>query len=425
MKDEDKTKEQLQIELRELRQRLVELEKSETKLQHDLQQDRDLIAKVLDTTDTLIRNFVGAVLDIANALVVVFDPDGRILNCNPTFEQTTLYSLDEVQGRHVWDLFPVPEQVNRVRSIFGQMKTSKGGKPIECAWIMKDGRYRHISWSHIILQNPDDSISYILGTGVDVTEQKLAEAEIRKALEKEKELNELKSSFVSIASHEFRTPLTTIVMSAEILEHHRDKLSQERQRQEFQRIKATVNRMTELIDDVLIISKAESRFQEFNPTSFNLEQFCRQLVEDIQRSTRSNHTIDFISKGVPLLSCMDESLLHHILTNLLSNAIKYSPKGGIVDFQVDCQDKDVRFQIKDSGIGIPPEDQKRLFETFHRAKNVGKIPGTGLGLSIVKRMVDLHGGQIRVESEVGMGTNFIVTIPLSRNVQIDKEESND
>jgi signal transduction histidine kinase len=148
-----------------------------------------------------------------------------------------------------------------------------------------------------------------------------------------------------------------------------------------------------------------------------LEQFCRQLVEELQISTGEKHEIVFRSKGEFSEAVLDESLLRHIFTNLLSNAIKYSPAGGTVRFELIHQDETAIFQIQDEGIGIPPEDQKRLFQPFDRAKNVGKIPGTGLGLAIVKKCVEAHGGQISVTSEVGVGTTFTVMLPLTSEVR--------
>ncbi len=139
---------------------------------------------------------------------------------------------------------------------------------------------------------------------------------------------------------------------------------------------------------------------------------CQDLVEDIELGIGKQHEISWVNSGMASKACMDEKLLRHILTNLLTNAVKYSPLGSVVRFNCHCREQEVIFEIQDQGIGIPPEDQKRLFESFHRAKNVGNIQGTGLGLSIVKKSVDLHGGKLAVHSEVGVGTTFKVTLPL-------------
>ena len=239
-----------------------------------------------------------------------------------------------------------------------------------------------------------------------------AESEIRKALEKEKELNELKSRFVSMVSHEFRTPMSTILFSTDLLEMYINQWSEEKKMLHLHRIQSAIQRMIEMLDDILVIGKAEAGKLEFNPHTFDLEKFCQELVEDIQNADKNQHTLNVnIQDGLTEVN-MDDKLLRHILINLLSNATKYSPENSAIDFSVSCQDNQVIFSIKDSGIGIPVEDQQRLFDAFHRATNVGSIPGTGLGLAIVKKSVDLHGGQITLYSEKGVGTTFTVTLPL-------------
>ena len=245
----------------------------------------------------------------------------------------------------------------------------------------------------------------------DITERKRAEADIRNALEKEKELNELKSRFVSMTSHEFRTPLTTILSSAELLQDFGNIWDEEKKLKHFLRIQTSVTHMTGLLNDVLLIGKAEAGKLEFKPTPLDLISFCRELTEEMELAAE-NHTIIFCSGGDCTNACMDEKLLRHILSNLLSNAIKYSPSGGTVKLELIGEQKTVMFHIQDRGIGIPQADLIQLFDSFHRASNVGTISGTGLGLAIVKKAVDLHNGQIFVKSEVGVGTTFTVKLPL-------------
>jgi signal transduction histidine kinase len=241
-----------------------------------------------------------------------------------------------------------------------------------------------------------------------------ANAEIQKALEKEKELSNLKSRFVTMASHEFRTPLTTILSSAALLEKYSHKLAEEKKINHLQRIQAAVQHMTGLLNDVLLIGKAEAGKLEFQPTPLDLAQFCRELVEEMQQTT-DTHTIAFRIQNQGTTACMDEKLLRLIFSNLLSNAIKYSPQGGVVDFDLVYKPQAVIFYIQDRGIGIPIAEQAQMFDSFHRASNVGTISGTGLGLAIVKKAVDLHGGKIAVKSEVAAGTTFTVTLPLSES----------
>jgi signal transduction histidine kinase len=215
-----------------------------------------------------------------------------------------------------------------------------------------------------------------------------------------------------MASHEFRTPLTTIVSSTELLEIYGQKWTEDKKQKHYQRIEAAVDRMTSLLDDVLLFSKVEAGKLEFNPKPLVLKKFCSDLVEELQLGIGVNHKLTFVYSSPCQNACMDEKLLMHILGNLLSNAIKYSPQDTTILFGCYCNEEEVIFEVKDEGIGIPTEDQGRLFESFHRAKNVGNIPGTGLGLAIVRNSVDLHGGRIIVESEAGVGTTFKVILPL-------------
>jgi two-component system sensor histidine kinase/response regulator len=249
----------------------------------------------------------------------------------------------------------------------------------------------------------------------EVHRREIAEAEVRKSLSKEQELNQLKSYFVSMVSHEFRNPLTTILGFAELIRDFDQQLTSEKRQAYLRQIQESARRMTALLNDVLSIGQAEAGKLEFNPEPLDVEEFCRDLVEEIKLGNSVQHTITFSRPSQLTKACMDKNLLRQILTNLLSNAIKYSPEGSAVTFDLICQDEKAIFDIKDEGIGISPEDQQRLFESFQRGSNVGKISGTGLGLTIVKKAVDLHGGQIAVKSEVGVGTTFSVAIPLNNS----------
>jgi len=170
--------------------------------------------------------------------------------------------------------------------------------------------------------------------------------------------------------------------------------------------------MTQLLDDVILMGKAEVGKLECEPIMLDIVQFCRDLVDELYPNNISKCPMAFVSQTSVFHACLDEKLLRHILSNLLSNAVKYSPNGGTINFQLGCQQDEINFQIQDEGIGIPLNDQERLFSSFYRASNVGNISGTGLGLAIVKKAVDLHQGKITVKSEVGVGTTFLVSLPL-------------
>lgn len=243
-----------------------------------------------------------------------------------------------------------------------------------------------------------------------------AESLIQTALKKEKEINELKSRFVSVVSHEFRNPLNTILFSTELLQRYGDQISDKKKETYLERIQGSVKRMNELLSDVLTVGETEAGKLHFNPQPFDVIRFCKDLIDEFHFSDRHKNPIHFsfrqTSRDRPSLPILDERLLRHILTNLLSNALKYSPNGHPIDFKLKLSDQAAIFRIQDHGIGIPKSDQIHLFESFHRASNAKSIPGTGLGLSIVKQCVDLHGGAIVVESEENQGTLFTVTLPL-------------
>jgi signal transduction histidine kinase len=223
-------------------------------------------------------------------------------------------------------------------------------------------------------------------------------------------LKALKSRVVSTISHEFRTPLTTILSSSELLEKYRHKLTEEKQLKHLHKIQVAVQRLTEILNDVLTLEEVELGKLAFNLAPVNLVQFCRELVDRLQLGLPQKRLI-FTHRGECTEAWLDENLLRHILSNLLSNAIKYSPNDSTVEFNVVCQESEITFEVIDRGMGIALEERMRLFESFYRGDNVGNIQGTGLGLAIVKQCVDLHGGQIGVMSEVGVGTTFTVKLP--------------
>jgi signal transduction histidine kinase len=231
-------------------------------------------------------------------------------------------------------------------------------------------------------------------------------------LEQEKELNQLKTNFVNVVSHEFRTPLGVIVSSADILENYLDRLKPEQRTGHLQDIRHATQQMTGLMEEVLLLGKVEAGRMEFKPEPVDLSGFCQRLVDEQLSATSRKCPIILDLKNLDGNARGDEALLRHIFTNLLSNAVKYSPAGSQVHFSAKRDGTEAVFEMRDHGIGIPVEDQKRLFEAFHRGQNVGEIPGTGLGLVIVKRCVEMHGGAIELESEVGRGTTFLVRLKI-------------
>jgi len=360
--------------------------------------------------EALQRSFATnrALLNAIPDLMLRIRKDGTLVNFKAPKDDPLLRFRSDFLGKNLAEVLPQEVAQPAMEHIAQALKT--GDVQVFEYQLPTDGNLRDYE-ARIVISAEDEVMAIIR----DITERKRAEADIRNALAKEKELGELKSRFVTMASHEFRTPLTTILSSTELLEHYSHKWNEEKKAVHLQRIQSAVNHMTWLLNDVLLIGKAEAGKLEFKPVPLNLTHFCSDLIEGIQIST-SSHTLNFRTQEQHLEAVMDEKLLRHILSNLLSNAIKYSPQGGTVYFDLACSQGQVLFQVRDEGIGIPAADQAKLFDSFHRASNVGTIPGTGLGLAIVKNSVDLHGGTIAVNSGVGVGTTFIVSLPLNKQV---------
>lgn len=239
-------------------------------------------------------------------------------------------------------------------------------------------------------------------------------AELQRALEREQELNKLKTRFVSIVSHEFRTPLGIIGSSAEILEHYEGKLTSEQRKEHLHAITENVKRTARMMEDALALSRMDSGGITFNPAPLDVRAFCERLCDEMRSATARKNPIELeVAAEVSGPVLLDEALLRHMLTNLLSNAVKYSEEGMPVQLRGQRSENEIRFEVEDHGIGIPESDRDRLFEAFHRAENVGHVHGTGLGLVIAKRCCDLHGGRISFQTAEGVGTTFIITLPLA------------
>ncbi len=232
-------------------------------------------------------------------------------------------------------------------------------------------------------------------------------------IEQAKELTDLKLNFFSLASHELRTPLSAILVSAQLLDNPNAPWTEEKRSRNLRRIQSSAKTMTQLLADILLLTRAEAGKLEFNPQMIELQQFCQQLVEEVTFNTQAQHHITVVQHGQCEHAYLDEILLRAMLMSLLTNAIKYSPPESEIQFTIRGEIDHTAFQIQDQGIGIPPADQKHLFETFRRGANVKGITGTGLGLAVVKKCLDIHGGSIDVKSQVGIGTSFTIDIPWS------------
>lgn len=235
---------------------------------------------------------------------------------------------------------------------------------------------------------------------------------LRAEQEKQRELSRLKSRFVSMTSHEFRTPISVIMSSTEMLEAYADKWSVQKKANHFVRIRNAALHMMEMLDAILVIGRSDAGLLEFNPKPLLIGPFCVGVIETVSLANPHAQRVRYAGTPGALPVIADESLLRHMLENLLGNALKYSPNGGEVRLDVTRENDELVFDVRDQGIGISAEDQEHLFDTYNRGSNVGTIAGTGLGLAIVRRAVQLHGGTLSLHSEVGMGSCFTVRIPV-------------
>ncbi|HEY9626774.1 MAG TPA: ATP-binding protein [Coleofasciculaceae cyanobacterium] len=229
-------------------------------------------------------------------------------------------------------------------------------------------------------------------------------------LAQEKELGELKLQFFSMVSHEFRTPLSVIAGSSQLLKEKLTNLVELDKLKNLFQIQASAKLMTQLLNDILTLARADAGKLECKPELLEMQFFCLNLIEDIQLFSEQPRSIKFEKYGTRTYAYLDEKLLYSILSNLLSNAIKYSPSDSSIYFTLTCEPDSVIFHIKDEGIGIPKEEQGKIFEPFCRGRNAGNVTGSGLGMAVVKKCLDLHQGELHVESQVGVGTTFTIKI---------------
>ena len=229
--------------------------------------------------------------------------------------------------------------------------------------------------------------------------------------DREVELANLKSRFVSMTSHEFRTPLSVILSSAELLEAYGPRWDESKKQTHLERIQEASKKMSQMLDGVLLIGRAESGMLQANPRRLRPKELAATVVEEVCLAAGKDRRLEYRERGGSEAMWLDENLLRHVLTNLLTNAFKYSPVGSTVSFVVQQEPDGVVFEVADEGIGIPEGELDHLFEAFHRCSNASAIPGTGLGLAVVKKSVDVHQGTIEVESRVGSGTRFAVRLP--------------
>ncbi|HVU15215.1 MAG TPA: PAS domain S-box protein [Phototrophicaceae bacterium] len=354
-----------------------------------------------------------ALIEFAPDPIVIVDAAGVITLTNKRAEESFGYARQELIGRGVEILLPewLVEVHKEHRAAYLNKPTQRVmGANLELTARHKNGTEIPVKIGLSPINTGSETL--VMAYIADITADKQLEASLRTALAKEKELNELKTSFTSIVSHEFRTPLAVILSSTDLLSSFGERMDQNRRQEKLTNITRQVKRLIQLLDDVLMITRSESTGFAYKPITLDLVALSEEIIDEVRMSYRQDIIIEFTPQGDCRSSQADEFLFSHILQNLASNAVKYSRAGGIVRVHLTCTPDEVRLQVQDQGIGIPVEHQSRLFQAFRRATNVGQIKGTGIGLTIVKRAVDACGGKIEFESAEGQGTTFVVTLPI-------------
>ncbi|MBN9385562.1 MAG: PAS domain S-box protein [Chitinophagaceae bacterium] len=345
--------------------------------------------------------------------IFMIDPQGKVVTWNRGAGQIKGYEAHEIIGRHI-SVFYTDEDIERQTPEDNLVKAAEMGS-FENVGLRKrkDGSVFYADVVFTCMRNDSGEITGYIKITKDITNQMKAAEEMKLSLQREKDLNEMKSRFVSLASHEFKTPLSVILSSTSLIEKYSAPEMADKRMRHIQRIKSNVKNLRQILGDFLSLEKLEEGVVRNSPSAANIVELGEEVITDMEESCKSGQRIELEIRGEPRVVTVDVHLLRNILNNLLSNAVKYSPEHTSARFIIEFLTSSIRFTVADNGIGIPTEELEHLFERFFRASNTSGISGTGLGLSIVKKYLDLMEGQIDVTSEPGKGTTFTITIPVS------------
>lgn len=297
-----------------------------------------------------------------------------------------------------------------------QQKLDKCRSGKQCSWHYETDKEAFIIYA-VPITFENNTPEQILIVEENITELKKAEKETRKLLESERELSEMKSRFVSMASHEFRTPLSTILSSANLISKYQESDQQDKRDKHLNRIRSSVKNLTEILNDFLSLERIDSGAMEINSHEVDISEFFSEIIDELSAIKKPEQTFVFSHNKLKKLT-VDSKLLKNVMFNLISNAIKYSPENSEILIDVNQASKNLTINIKDQGIGIPEKEQSHLFERFFRAKNAFNIQGTGLGLHIVEKYITIMGGTIELESKEGKGTTVTINIPHGKEENI-------
>ena len=383
-----------------------------------------------------------AIVDTAIDGIITIDSRGRIESMNPSALKIFGYTEEELKGKNISVLMPEPDQSRHDGYLSHYHNTGEKkiiGKGREVRGLRKDGSQFPFRLAVSEVQY-EDRVIYA-GFIHDLSKEKEAEENLKKytfeleelvenrtktlkqmlceleeakeeannSLEKEKELSRMKSRFVSMASHEFRTPLSSMQLSVVLIEKYLQISDDEQILKHLHKVKNSITGLNSILNDFLSLEKLDSEIVKPHFDSFDVLQFCEEIAEEMQLISKEDQIIIYQHSGSEKIVRLDQNLLRNCLINLISNAIKYSGEHTLIEFSSEINNEEYVFSIKDNGLGIPEEDQPFLFQPFFRAHNTGNIPGTGLGLNIVLRYVNLMNGNIKYESRSGEGTLFTLS----------------
>ncbi|MDY0907633.1 PAS domain-containing sensor histidine kinase [Pedobacter sp. CFBP9032] len=388
--------------------------------------------------------FLDAIIENAIDGIITIDDKGIIEHLNPAALMLFGYDRAELVGKNVSVLMPAPDKLRHDGYIHNYNETGKKhiiGIGREVHGQKKDGstfpfrlgvsevkfsdRKIYTGFIHDLSKekaNEEQIKSYTEKLEVKIRERtkdlvklvselEMAKENMSALFEKEKELNQLKTRFVSMASHEFRTPLSSMQLSASLIDKYTVKQDVANVEKHTAKIKNSINNLTTILNDFLSLEKLEAGKVEATAQVFNIISFAEEIAEEMQLMTKQNQHIIYEHTGTRANVLLDQNLLKNCIINLISNAIKYSGEDTLIQFNTILKDEELILEVKDNGIGIPDVDQHNLFEPFFRAHNTGDIPGTGLGLNIVRRYVSLMDGVVTCKSEQHSGTVFTLTFP--------------
>lgn len=387
---------------------------------------------------------LNAIIENAIDGIITINEKGIVESINPSACRLFLYTPEEVIGKNISLLMPSPDRekhdtyiqnykssgiphiIGHDRDVLGRKKDGNifpfrlgvsevkfEGERIFAGFIhdmshQKEAENRLMQYTQHLEELVKDRTQALNETIEALT---LTKEEVSNTLEKEKELNKIKSRLLSMASHEFRTPLSTIQLSTSLIQRYIEDLNNPKIETHIHKIKNAIANLTAILNDFLLLEKAESNKITLEICTFNLHDFIKEIIGELKLLTKKKQKIISIPNTEITLVKLDKNLIKNCIINLVSNAIKYSGEETEIELWTSITDKTITLNVKDNGIGIPEEEQKHLFEAFFRAHNTGTIPGTGLGLHIVSRYVSLMNGTISFKSAIDKGTLFTIELP--------------